>query len=69
MSTTRSLGAVAAEVAGMDLHGPSDALTPAQATRLAAVVGEYKAMRAALDAGASVAQLETQEWLVDVHLL
>lgn len=52
-----------------DLVGPEGDLTEAQAVRLATVIGEYKAVRAALDAGMSASELESQEWLVDVQLL
>jgi hypothetical protein len=51
------------------LHGPTDPLTDAQAIRLFTAIAELKAMRAALDAGMSVAELESLEWLVHVKLL
>lgn len=57
------------EVPGMTLFGPEDRLTDAQAIRLAEAVGILKACRAALDAGMSATELESQEWLVDAHLL
>lgn len=51
------------------LVGPDDGLTEAQAVRLFTVIGRLEAMLAALDAGMSVTELESQEWLVDVKLL
>lgn len=67
--TTTSSGVVAAEVPDMDLIGPDDSFTDAQAIRLHTAVAELKAIRAALDAGMSVADVESQEWLVHVDLL
>ena len=59
----------AVEVPAMDLIGPDDGLTEAQAIRLYEAIGLGKAALAALDAGMSPSELELQEWLVDVDLL
>lgn len=53
----------------MQLHGPTDRLTEAQTIRLYRAIGKGLAMIAALEAGMSPAEVESQEWLVDVELL
>lgn len=58
------------EVRGMDhLIGPEDKLTPEQNIRLLQAIGMMRAAKAAIQAGMSVAEVEAQEWLVDVDLL
>lgn len=54
---------------GHRLLGPNDRLTDAQSIRLHTAVARLKAIRAALDAGMSVAEVECQEWIITVTLL
>lgn len=54
---------------GTRLLGPEDTLTDVQAVRLGRAVARLMAARAALDAGMSVTELESQEWVIDVDLL
>ena len=64
MSTTRSLGAVAAEVSDMEIE-----LTPAQADRLVRAVAVLKYKRHLLDQGMSVDEIDAQALAVDVQPL
>jgi hypothetical protein len=64
MSTTRSLGAVAAEVSGMEIE-----LTPAQADRLVRAVAVFEYKCHLLDQGLSVDEIDAKTLSVDVQPL
>lgn len=75
MSTIRSLGAVAAEVSGMETLPPlgnyrlDDPMTPSQQERALKALAKGRALQQAYAMGLSRAEVESKVWTVEVHPL